>query len=86
MTATLTLIMDIGSDAVSVLFFVIWVFQILRCGYYYTKYGIDTGFNIAFIHVILFTANALYLLYEFIQNDHNPIWLIFTMYFLVDVA
>ena len=86
MASTLTTLMDIGSDTVSVLFFIIWVFQICRCGYYHYKYGSDSGYSIAFIHAILFIANGLYLLYEFITSDHNPIWLVFTMYFLVDVA
>ena len=81
-----TELMDIGSDITSVLFFIIWVFQILRSGYYHCKFGTDSLFNIAFIHILLFIANALYLLYEFITDNKNPIWLIFTMYFFVDIA
>ena len=80
---TVTVIMDIGSDGSSILFFVIWVVQLGRSGYYHYSYGKESGYKIAFIHAILFVANILYLKYEFDFTDRNPIWLLYSMYFFV---
>ena len=81
--------MEYSSDILSSIFFVVWVFQILRSGYYYYRFSTSKRdlFDIAFIHSILFAANILYLIYEFdVVLEKNPIWLIITMYFLLNIA
>ena len=85
MGITLDEIMFIGSVSTSVLFFIIWVFQILRSAIFYYRYE-DEKIHMAFIHACLFAANIFYLLYEVNTSDKNPIWLLFTMYFLLDIA
>ena len=82
-------VMEYSSDILSSIFFVVWVFQILRSGYYYYRFSTSKRdlFDIAFIHSILFAANILYLIYEFdVVLEKNPIWLIITMYFLLNIA
>jgi hypothetical protein len=81
--------MEYSSDGLSLIFFIVWVFQILRSGYYYYRFSTNKNdlFSIAFIHSILFAANLLYLIYEFdVVIEENPIWLAFTMYFLLNIS
>jgi hypothetical protein len=80
---------EVSSDIFSSLFFIVWVFQIVRSGIYYIRYSTSKKdlFDIGFIHSVLFAANILYLVYEFeAVLKKNPIWLIFTMYFLLNIA
>lgn len=89
MTSSYAEIMRYGSDTVSVIFFIVWFFQITRSGIYYYRFATDARdlFDLAFIHSILFVANIFYLVYEFdVVVKENPIWLIFSMYFLLNIA
>ena len=83
------IIMEYSSDIFSSIFFVVWLFQLLRSAFYYYKFSTSKKdrFDIAFIHLILLSANVLYLIYEFeVVLEKNPIWLIFSMYFLLNIA
>ena len=82
-------LMQVSSDTISVVFFVVWLFQIIRSGIYYYRFATDARdlFDLAFIHLILFASNILYLVYEFdVVVKENPIWLLFSMYFLLNIA
>lgn len=82
-------LMEFSSDFLSTIFFIVWAFQIIRSGIYYTRFSTSKRdlFDLFFIHIILFAANCFYLVYEFeIVIEKNPIWLLFTMYFLLNIA
>ena len=56
--------------ALSVIFFLLWAFQLIRSGIYYYRCSKEEKWNIFSIHCILFIANILYLGYECSSNDH----------------
>jgi hypothetical protein len=77
---------DIGGDIVSLFCFILWVVQIIRSAWLYFFYGKHGRAQILAIHTVLFVANILYFRYELITNNHNPIILIFTMRFLLNMS
>lgn len=60
----------------------VWVFQIVRSGYFHCKKGGDTGLTIL-MHLFLFAANFLYVFYEL---QYSYIHLYFSMVFCTDLV
>ena len=75
-----------GSISMSILFFLIWLFQICRSALKYYKYNKQESQNIFAIHFVLFVANILYLIYECSQTDIHLIFIEFSMFFFLDIA
>ena len=72
-----------GNWIISVLGFIYWFYQITRSFLLYYKNEKDDMFDIVMIHLLLFIANFLYLLYE-VNVTWTPIY--FTMLLLTDIT
>ena len=72
-----------GNWIISVLGFVYWFYQIVRSFILYWKHEKGGAFDVVMLHLLLFIANFLYLLYEV-----NVIWtpVYFTMLILTDIS
>jgi hypothetical protein len=77
---------DIIGMVVSGLCFLFMSYQLLRSACHYRRKFRGEFKSIVAIHTILIFANFAYLLYEFNQTNKNPIPLMFTMMFLLNLA
>ena len=75
-----------GGEALSVIFFLIWLYQILRSALKHYRHDREEKASIFVVHFVLLIANGMYLGYEFHQNDIHMIPVEFSMYFFLDVA
>lgn len=82
----MTVIRDIiyyGNWVISVLGFIYWFYQITRSFLFYWKHDKKDRIDVVILHLLLFVANFLYLLYE-VNFNFTPIF--FTMLLLTDIT
>ena len=70
MSSTLDNLITYGGYALSVIFFLVWAFQLIRSSMCYYRSSKEEKWNIFSIHCILFIANFLYLGYECSSNEN----------------
>jgi len=72
-----------GNWVISVAGFIYWAYQITRSFIKYWKHEDGGAFDIVMLHLLLFVANFLYLLYE-VNVTFTPIY--FTMLLFTDIT
>lgn len=75
-----------GNWAISLICWLFWDYQIIRSGYFYWKHEKKGAFDILCLHILLFIANFLFLIYEvgIDWSTLTPIY--FTMLLITDIT
>ena len=77
---------DIVGMVISGIIFFVMTYQLIRSGCYYKRKRHGEVKSVAGVHFICLLANLCYLLYEFNQTNVNPIPLMYTMMFLLNLS